>query len=93
MRIGIYIHEKIWKKAKEIAQNDCRTVSGLITKLLMAEITRHVVVPDGSITTIKLVNGAATSEKLGYVTNGNYIVCENNTERNTSSTKIKNKRR
>ena len=45
-----------------------------------------IVVPDGSITTIKLVNGAATSEKLGYVTNGNYIVCENNTERNTSST-------
>ena len=41
MRIGIYIHEKIWEKTKKIAHADCRTVSGLITKLLMAEITRH----------------------------------------------------
>ena len=40
MRTTIYIHELLWRQAKELAAGENRTFSNLITKLLIEKLKK-----------------------------------------------------
>ncbi len=50
MRTTIYIHEKVWKMGKDMAEADYRSFSFLITKLITEEAKRRAQVKQAACT-------------------------------------------